>query len=185
MISVYYQGFYELFDKLKSEELYEKTYKNSYFKYLYSLNKEEIKDKDENRTVITYEKDNKIIGILLFKHEIFERKFTHRGIKYKNKELGQLMIYVKPEHREQGIAKKLVIELEKFLNEFINEKESETYIVNIMARQAAFTIAKKYMKQIFVSQQSNVEHIKNVLNFYRIKVHKEHDNSKLMQLDQI
>lgn len=179
MINIHYQGFYDLFDTLKSEELYEKTYDNSHIKYLYSLNKEEIKSEDENRTVITYEKDNKIIAILLFKHEIFERKFTHRGTKYKNKELGQLMLYVKPEYRNQGIAKQLVISLEEFLNKSISGKESETYIINIMARQAAFTIAKKYMKQIFVSQQSNLDHIKNVLDFCKIKVHKEHKNSNL------
>lgn len=174
MITIYPFGFYELFDILKEEELYEKTYKGSFLKHYYDLGKEHFKD--QKISVITFSLNEKIVGILTFNHTVYERKFVFRGEKIFSKQLGSLMVYVKPEYRNKGICKELFLALEPFLEEQISKEESEKYIINIVAQQAALDISLKYIKKIFVMNQSNVDCLKNNMRFKQIKPHICHNN---------
>lgn len=174
MIEIYpYTGFYDHFEYLKENDMYEKTYPNSYFKSLFS-DKEELNDCDI--TLVMYKENNILKGIALFENEEKSRNFIYNKKKYTNKQIGVVMVYVKPEYRNQGIAKKLFVALENYLIESEIDEYDYDKIINVLAYGAAMTLWKKLYSKIYVTNQRNKEVIKLGIRFDNLKIYKENNN---------
>lgn len=148
IITIYKNGLKNNYKELLDNKLYNKDHGASYFKYLYNNFEKENKD---ITTIIAYSiEDGNPIGVLLFEH-------------YKNKSInsyklrtycliGKIGIYIKPEFRNNGIAKKLILEFE---NNFIDKYSENIDYILVDAYQAVYEIAFKHFK-FFISNNNNL-----------------------------
>lgn len=119
-------GFYNNFDLLKENQMFEKKYQYSTFKFDLRKNKEKFKDRDI--TTLIYFDNNKPIAWIRFDHEEDNNKtFQFNYIKRKFSTLGMFMIYVSPKYRKQGLASKMT---KIFENELLNYLQNHNINLN-------------------------------------------------------
>jgi GNAT superfamily N-acetyltransferase len=146
-------GFYKNHDLLKEHELYEKTHKNSVFKSLLKINKDYFLT-EQYSTVIAFYND-KPIGFILLEHykNHDSGNFTFRKQKINFVTIGNLMMYVLPEHRGNSIAFKMTQLLEKSLTIFLGDKKESLinkYVI-INSVSDAYSISSKAFKNLSTS----------------------------------
>lgn len=162
-------GFLDHLEELKKEEMYEKSYAGSYYKKL--MYSEDLKEKDI--TLFKLKINNKLIGIATFEKEIHIREFRYNYIKYVNKELGYIMIYIKEEYRKKGYAKELMLAVQKYLETEEIKEEDKDKIINVIAYDLCKKLCRKYFNKIYTITVRDKSSIIEGIRFNGLKTYKE------------
>jgi hypothetical protein len=152
---------------IEENSLYEDCFENSRFLSLVSKMKEKkaihpmspfIKNlfSIQKISIVVAKINNTIVGISVFEHynktikEKINEYFIFNKKKYQYSVLGFFGFYVKPQFRNNGIARNMVKVFEKFLVPTMSFDDNIVYI--IASRGNSTTILNKYLKALTVSR---------------------------------
>lgn len=141
----WYDGLEKNAELLLKESMWEKTFKEGSTFYNYYKNVPKGK-----YSTLMYYIGNKLAGVLIFPHFSLDVRTTNSKIKYCS--LGEMQMYVKPEYRNQGIARKMILEFAKELQDAVEaaEESAMSRIVPIIQSvDNAFILANKILPDFF------------------------------------
>lgn len=126
---------------LLREKMWEQSFGTNSTFYKYFIGERYVK---KGTTILAYD-DGLLAGVLIFPHlesMTGSIELSKGVVDYKS--IGEVQIYIKPEYRKQGIARKLVERLNKELTEQYKE-EFEKGTLIVQAVQNAYPIASRFM----------------------------------------
>ncbi|MBM24253.1 MAG: hypothetical protein CL760_00915 [Chloroflexi bacterium] len=134
---------------LLKERMWEQSFGTNSTFYKYFIGERYVK---KGTTILAYD-DGLLAGVLIFPHlesmtgsiEVLKSVVNYKSI-------GEVQIYIKPEYRKQGIARKLVERLNKELTERYKEDFGKKTLI-VQAVQNAYPIAARFMTN-FVTAHS-------------------------------
>lgn len=144
-------GLKKNFNKYKENKLHERG-GGSYFKYLYDRLDKGFEIDENTSTVSVLDKNNNPISVLIFFHSNYIQKSYYQNYSYGR--IGLLGLYVLPEYRNKGIAKKMIKEFEKNIIDLYSN--SYDYII-MDAVENAYPICLKSFEWFIPCRKRNSE----------------------------
>ena len=157
LITNYKNGLKNNFEELYLNKMYQQNHSGSKFKYLYEESFKDTKLRDKwISSIIAYNIDNIPIGVLFFIHNEVKdfRKYEIQDGQYIFRIIGKIGIFVKPEYRNKGLAKKL---LREFENNFIDLYYKDADYIVVSALEDAYEVSFKSFKWIIPNNRPNSE----------------------------
>lgn len=155
-----------LSDWALKHKLYESSHKNSHFKSIFE------KSAKENIVSVAYhlDKNEEPVSILVFEHYSPDfsfnknKPFTSYGNKLTYGCMGYMGLYVKPEHRNKGLAKELVYQMKEHFEKFSNDFDIN--FLFIAANDMSHDILRKYHNRIVTNSPLNANVWKDEAKYF-------------------